>query len=59
MSTRNIALTAVAGIGALVTANILKPSKTQSIAAGMRNQLDDFNSSVHPKQNRRCALPEV
>ncbi|TVY93524.1 hypothetical protein LAWI1_G002989 [Lachnellula willkommii] len=46
---RNIALTALAGVGALVAVNTLtKPSKTQSIAAGMRRQLDDYNSDIHP-----------
>jgi hypothetical protein len=46
---RNLALTALAGVGALVAVNTFtKPSKTQSIAAGMRRQLDDYNSDVHP-----------
>ncbi|TVY58756.1 hypothetical protein LCER1_G001473 [Lachnellula cervina] len=46
---RNVALTALAGVGALVAVNTLtKPSKTQSIAAGMRRQLDDYNSDIHP-----------
>ena len=46
---RNLALTALASVGALVAVNTLtKPSKTQSIAAGMRRQLDDYNSDIHP-----------
>ncbi|KAF4632084.1 hypothetical protein G7Y89_g6047 [Cudoniella acicularis] len=43
---RNIALAALAGVGALFAANaLMKPSKTQSIANGMRRQLDEYNSN--------------
>ncbi|TVY46243.1 hypothetical protein LOCC1_G004053 [Lachnellula occidentalis] len=46
---RNVALTALASVGALVAVNSLtKPSKPESIAAGMRRQLDDQNSHIHP-----------
>ncbi|TVY28001.1 hypothetical protein LHYA1_G005187 [Lachnellula hyalina] len=49
---QKVALTALAGVGALVAINTLtKPSKTQSIANGMRRQLDDYNSDIHPDSN--------
>ncbi|EHL01891.1 hypothetical protein GLAREA_04460 [Glarea lozoyensis ATCC 20868] len=57
MSSRTLILSALAGVGAIAAANALsKPSKTQSIAAGMRSQLDDLNSAAHPVQNRRDTL---
>jgi hypothetical protein len=57
---RNVALTALAGVGALVAANTLaKPSRTQSIASGMRSQLDDMNAKAHPEEDRSYASPRV
>ena len=54
MSTSKIALAALTGVGAIFAANQLtKPSKTQSIAQGMRGQMDDYNSRVHPEQDRK------
>ena len=54
MSSKVLAVSALAGFTALFAANAFtKPSKTESIAAGMRNQLDEFNGAVHPLQNRR------
>jgi hypothetical protein len=63
MSTRALSLAALTAIGGLVAVNTLtKPSRTQSIAEGMREQLDDINSVVgrssmrdgdHVVQNRR------
>ncbi|KAH6672289.1 hypothetical protein B0J14DRAFT_70233 [Halenospora varia] len=49
---RNIALAALTGVGAIVAANaLMKPSKTQSIANGMRRQLDEYNTHVRPGQD--------
>ncbi|TVY73442.1 hypothetical protein LSUE1_G005991 [Lachnellula suecica] len=57
---RNLALTALTGVGALVAINTLaKPSKTHSIASGMRTQLDDYNSAVHPEETRSYATPRT
>ncbi|KAG9237081.1 hypothetical protein BJ875DRAFT_481605 [Amylocarpus encephaloides] len=57
MSTSKIALAALTGVGAIFAATQLaKPSKTQSIAQGMRGQMDDYNSRVHPEQDRNDTI---
>lgn len=49
MSTTKLAFAALAGAGAVMAANqYAKPSRAHSLANGMRHQLDDYNSTVHP-----------
>ncbi|CAG8960414.1 hypothetical protein HYFRA_00008132 [Hymenoscyphus fraxineus] len=53
MSTSKIALATLTGAGALLAVNSwTKPSRTHSIANGMRHQLDDYNSRIHPEQEK-------
>ncbi len=49
---KNLALVALGATGAIFAVNqISKPSKAQGIAWQMGQQLDDYNSSIHPEQD--------
>jgi hypothetical protein len=55
---RNIALATLAVVGGLVAGNsYLSPSKHDGIKVSMKQQLEEYNSTIHPEQDRMQVLP--
>ena len=53
---KNIALVALGAAGAVFAVKaIAKPTASQGIAGAVRKQLDNYNDTVHPEQDRRYA----
>lgn len=51
---KNIAFVALGAAGAVFAVNtIAKPQTSHSIAGAVRTQLDNYNDTVHPEQDRR------
>jgi metal-responsive CopG/Arc/MetJ family transcriptional regulator len=53
VAARNTALLLLSAVGAVAAVNaISKPTRTQGIADAMRKQLDEYNATVQPEQER-------
>tara|TARA_R110002060_G_scaffold19037_3_gene26083 strand:+ start:366 stop:575 length:210 start_codon:yes stop_codon:yes gene_type:complete len=53
---KNITLVALGAVGAVFAVKaIAKPTASQGIAGAVRKQLDNYNDTVHPEQDRRHA----
>ncbi|KAH7379935.1 hypothetical protein BKA64DRAFT_239461 [Cadophora sp. MPI-SDFR-AT-0126] len=54
---KNIALVALGAAGAVFAVNtIAKPTASQGIAGAVRKQLDNYNDTIHPEQDRRDTI---
>ncbi|KAG4438053.1 hypothetical protein DL95DRAFT_453198 [Leptodontidium sp. 2 PMI_412] len=54
---KNIAFVALGAAGAVFAVNtIAKPQTSHSIAGAVRTQLDNYNDTVHPEQDRRDTI---
>ncbi|KAG4415791.1 hypothetical protein IFR04_011091 [Cadophora malorum] len=54
---KNIALVALGAAGAVFAVKaIAKPTASQGIAGAVRKQLDNYNDTVHPEQDRRDTI---